>query len=213
MLVWNELIHACIGRSQCNLQINDSLAKEGRWDSFWGWGCYNQVLQDLAQVKSSFGNPVDPKTGSISYMQWYAGYAVPRCHAKEKHLANIRQVPLSMLRPWQDRNYRTGRGWQGYTGIRVADSNMNEHEYSDIECCLFLGGFCFINKTCNSKFEWRMFWYKIGWEWRKIKIYILPSCSARLKETFLTRSLTEWMQAVLPSCFVDAAHTRKLQYH
>ena len=104
MLVWNELIHACIGRSQYNLQINDSLAKEGRWNSFWGWGCYNQVLQDLAQVKSFFGNPVDPKTGSISYMQWYAGYAVPRCHAKEKHLANIRQVPLSMLRPWQDRN-------------------------------------------------------------------------------------------------------------
>ena len=44
-------------------------------------------------------------------------------------------------------------------------------------------------------------------------ILILRTCSARLKETFLTRSLIEWMQAVLPSCFVDAAHTRKLHYH
>ena len=73
-----------------------------------------------------------------------------RCHAKEKHLANIRQVPLSMLRPWQDRNYRTGRGWQGYTGIRVADSNMKEHEYNDIECCLFWAGFVLLTKNTTA---------------------------------------------------------------
>lgn len=55
----------------------------------------------------------------------------------------------------------------------MADSNMKEHEYNDTECCLFFfwGGGCFINNKCNSKFEWRMFWYKTGWERRKIKIY------------------------------------------